>query len=318
MMKSVVQLVRTFMNRHSVLTVSLALVAAGSAFAQAGRGRGAAAGAPAATGAARTSGDSIGPYDKQIVDPAAAERGRHFYASECVDCHGPTARGQDNKGPNLVRSLVVMHDRTGSELGPFLKKGHPMQSKAASASLTDAQIADLSHFLKQRIDDALKRQPMGDNINVITGDAAAGKAYFESAKCGTCHAVTAGGQNSLFGISTRYPDPVNLQQAMLFPGGGGRGGRGGRGAPVGPAAITPGTVTLTVTPPGGQPVTGAIVLFDDFDVQIRDAAGKLHAWSRTPTLKVVKNDPLVAHHELLDRITDKNVHDLVVYLETVK
>ena len=306
------------MTRIPAIVLIASLFASG-AFAQRG-GRGAAAGgAPAATGAARTSGDSIGPYDKQVVDPVAATRGQHFYAAECVDCHGPTARGQDNKGPNLVRSLVVLHDRTGSQLGPFLKKGHPMQSNAGSANLTDAQIADLSNFLKQRVDDALKRSPMGDNINVITGDAAAGKAYFEGdGKCATCHAVTAGGPLSLAGISARYPDPVNLQQGLLFPGGG-RGGRGGgRGGGGAAPAVSPSTVTLTVTPASGQPVTGQIVVYDDFDVQIRDAAGKLHAWTRTPALKVVKNDPMVAHHELLDRITDKNVHDLVVYLESVK
>ncbi len=152
---------------------------------------------------------------------------------------------------------------------------------------------------------------MGDNINIITGDAAAGKAYFEGeGKCATCHSLT----GNFAGIGTRL-DPVNLQQQMLFPGGrGGRGGpaRGGRGGP--PLS----SVMLTVTPPGGQPVTGNLVFLDDFDVQLRDAAGKLHTWTRTPTLKVVKNDPLTAHHELLDRITDKNVHDLVVYLETVK
>ena len=308
------------MKRISGIVLFVALVTAGSAFAQRG-GRGAAAGAPAATGAARTSGDSVGPYDKQIVDAAAADRGRHFYASECVDCHGPTARGVDNKGPNLVRSEVVLHDRVGSTLGPFMKKGHPMTSTAKSDSLTSAQIADLSHFLKQRVDDALKRQPMGDNINIIKGDAAAGKAYFEGAgKCSTCHDLTAGGKLTLFNVSGKYPDPVNLQQGLLFPGGG-RGGRGGgRGAPAGgpPPPPSPSTVTLTVTPTGGQAVTGEIVVFDDFDVQIRDAAGKLHAWTRSPALKVVKNDPMAAHHALLDTITDKNIHDLVVYLETVK
>ncbi len=263
------------------------------------------------TGAQRTTGDSIGPYNKQIVDPAAADRGRHLYAAECVDCHGPTARGTDT-GPNLIRSNVVLHDRVGSELGPFLKKGHPMQSKTNPANLTQAQIADLSHFLKQRVDDALKREPMGDHINVITGDAGAGKAYFEGAgKCASCHSLAEGQPLSLAGISARYSDPVNLQQAMLFPTGRGRGGRGGRGPATAP-------VMLTVTPPNGQPVTGELVYLDDFDAQLRDSTGKLHTWTRTPALKVVKNDPLVAHHELLDRITDKNIHDLVVYLETVK
>lgn len=269
------------------------------------------------TGAQRTTGDSVGPYNKQIVDPVAADRGRHLYAAECVDCHGPTARGADNKGPNLIRSQIVLHDRVGSELGPFMKKGHPLQSKANSADLTEAQIADLSHFLKQRVDDALKRQPMGDHINIITGDAAAGKAYFEGdGKCATCHTLSGTASGNLTGIGARFADPVDLQQAMLFPTGRGRGGgRGGRGGAAAPATAP---VMLTVTPAGGQPVTGELVFLDDFDAQLRDSAGKLHTWTRTPTLKVAKTDPLVAHHELLDRITDKNVHDLVVYLETVK
>jgi hypothetical protein len=97
---------------------------------------------------------------------------------------------------------------------------------------------------------------------------------------------------------------------MLFPGGG-RGGRGG-GRPSAAG------VTITVTPPGEPAVTGALVQLDDFDVQLRDSDGKVYHWSRTPAVKVVKHDPLAAHHELLDRLTNSNVHDLVVYLETVK
>lgn len=259
-----------------------------------------------ARAAVRTSGDSIGPYDKQIVDDAAAARGRTLFAAECVDCHGPTARGSE-KGANLIRSDVVLKDRVGSELGPFLKKGHPLQSNKNSASLTSDQVADLSHFLKQRINDALKRSPTG--INKVTGNVAAGKAYFNGAgRCASCHAVTEGSPHTLFAIAARYSDSVNLQQAMLFPGG----GRGGGG---GPSATS---VTITVTPPGEPAVTGAIVLLDDFDVQLRDSAGKVHKWTRTPALKVVKHDFLAAHHELLDRLTNDNVHDLVVYLETLK
>ena len=258
------------MNRFERYALIAALLAGGSVFALAQR-------PAAATGAQRTSGDSIGPYNKQIVDPAAADRGRHLYAIECVECHGPTARGSDT-GPNLIRSNVVLHDRVGSELGPFMKKGHPMQSKTSSASLTNEQIADLSHFLKQRVDDALKRQPMGDHINIITGDPAAGKAYFEGAgKCVSCHSVT----GNLAGIGGRFAEPVDLQQAMLFPTG--RGGRG-RGASTAP-------VKLTVTPSGGQAVTGDLVFLDDFDAQLRDSAGKLHTWTRTPNLKVEKTDP---------------------------
>jgi hypothetical protein len=149
----------------------------------------------------------------------------------------------------------------------------------------------------------------------VTGNVAAGKAYFNGdGKCATCHSLTEGAPLTLFGISARYPDSVNLQQVMLFPGGG-RGGRGGgRGAAVSPGAA----VTITVTPPGEPAITGAIIQLDDFDVQVRDSDGQVHHWSRTAALKVVKHDPLTAHHELLDRLTNDNVHDLVVYLETVK
>ena len=44
----------------------------------------------------------------------------------------------------------------------------------------------------------------------------------------------------------------------------------------------------------------------------------MRTFNRTPALKVVKNDPLAAHHALLDTITDKNIHDVVAYLETLK
>src|SRR5690349_13136887 len=68
-----------------------------------------------------------GPGDKHIVDRVAAERGRTVWAAECITCHGTQARGTD-RGPNLMRSLILLRDRNASELGPFLKKGHELQS----------------------------------------------------------------------------------------------------------------------------------------------------------------------------------------------
>jgi hypothetical protein len=75
---------------------------------------------------------------------------------------------------------------------------------------------------------------------------------------------------------------------------------------------------VTVTPPGGPPITGALEKMDDFDVSLRDSAGEYHAWKRTPDLKVEKNDPYAVHHALLDQYTDKEMHDVVAYLETLK
>ena len=129
-----------------------------------------------------------GPSDKPVVDPAAADRGRRVWASECIDCHGTQARGGD-KGPNLVRSVIVLRDRYGSQIGPFLKKGHTLQSGTPSANLTDAQIQDLAHFLRQKVNDGLRGSPLFQVQNILTGDAKAGAAFFNGeGKCGTCHA----------------------------------------------------------------------------------------------------------------------------------
>jgi len=248
-----------------------------------------------------------GPADQHVVDEAAALRGRKVYAAECITCHGTHARGGD-RGADLIRSEIVLHDRYGNSIGPFLKKGHPTQTTPA-AQLTPEQIADLSHTLHQELFNTLR--PALEIQDVLTGDPKSGAAYFNGAgRCSTCHSPT----GDLAHIGSRL-DPPAIQQQFLFPGGRGgfRGGRGGRG---GGAATKP--LTVTVSPASGAPITGALVHMDDFNVALRDGAGEYHSFKRTPDLKVVKNDPLQAHHELLDHYTDKNIHDIVAYLDTLK
>lgn len=294
--------------------VSLGAKASDAEFASILNYLSAAFGPEAAGGPARRGGRggpasaSAGPDNKHVVDAEAADRGRSVWAAECIQCHGTYARGTDS-GPNLVRSDLLVHDRYGSELGPFLKKGHSMQSGRRSDSLTPVEVAELSHFLHQRLYDTLRGSPLYRIQNILTGDAKAGAAYFNGGGgCHSCHSVT----GDLKGIASRYEPPVLLGR-FLFPGG----GRGGRGAP---SAATPGArqVTLTVTAPSGESVTGVPVVFDDFEVTVRDASGKVQSWERTPGLKVVKNNPFSAHEALLEKYTDKNMHDLLAFLVTLK
>lgn len=261
-------------------------------------------GVPPGRGQAPVPRPGAGPPDRPQVDAAAADRGRHVWATECITCHGAQARGTD-RGPSLIRSALVLHDRFGSELMPFLRKGHPTQS-GNSTSLSDAQVVDLTHFLRQRMNDTLRGSPVFTVQNILTGDAKAGVEYFNGdGACSACHSPT----GNLAGIGGRY-EPVDLQQRMLFP----VGGRGGRGRGAAPATA----VTVTLTQPSGESVSGVLVQIDDLHVTFRDASDTLRVVRRVPGLKVVKTDPLQAHHELLDRITDKNIHDLVAYLETLK
>jgi cytochrome c oxidase cbb3-type subunit 3 len=271
-----------------------------------GRGGGAPA-APAAPAVFQVS-------NRPPVDQAAHDRGRALWAQHCIDCHGSQARGSDT-GPNIIRTKTVNFDRTsatpGSVLTPFLKAGHPTQSGKASASFTDEEIVGMAHFLRQRVNDTM-RSAAGFTVgDIVVGNSAAGEAFFKGdGKCTTCHNDTA---RNLAGIATRIPTPVDLQQRMMFPGGGG--GRGGRGfgAPAGGAAIA-----VTITPASGPAIIGTLVEQTNLFITVRLADGSIQTVRRTPALKIVTTNPLQAHIDLLEVITDAQMHNLVAYLRTMK
>ena len=236
-----------------------------------------------------------GPTERQVVDDAAAGRGKSLYALHCINCHGSTAKGGPN-GPDLIRSAVVLRDRLGNGIGPALEKSPTTHQ----VGLTDAQIRDLSHFLHQRVEMTARNRNATGPINVLTGDVEAGRAYFDGAgRCSTCHSRS----GDLAGIGKRIAAPVNLQQRFLFP------------------SLTPGgrrQVEVTVTPASGPAVSGTLVRIDDFNVSLRDGSGEYHSFRRVPGVKVDVRDPLAAHHELLDQYTDADIHNLTTYLETMK
>ena len=248
-----------------------------------------------------------GPNEQHKVDNAAADRGRLVWAAECIGCHGTYARGGEN-GPNLIQSRLVLRDRYASEIGPFLAKGHPMQSGKPSSALTEAQVKDLAHFIHQRVFDTLRGSPIFEVQDVLTGDPKAGKAFFNGdGGCTKCHSAT----GDLADVGAKH-NPATLQTRFLFPqSGGGRRGFLNRGP-------EPKKVRVTVTPASGPAVSGELVHLDDFNVALRDEAGVYRSFKRAPDLKVVKDDPYAAHIALLDRITDQQMHDTVAYLETLR
>lgn len=233
-----------------------------------------------------------GPYERQKVDAAAATRGRAVYAQHCINCHGSTAKGGE-RGPDLIRSIVVLRDRQGDAIGPALK------SSPHQATLTAAQVVDLSHFLHQRVESTASNRNARGPIDVLTGDPEAGRAYFNGAgRCSGCHSPT----GDLAGIAKRITDGVTLQQRWLFP----SLRRGGDKQ-----------VEVTVTS-GGASTTGVLVRQDDFTVSLREPSGQYRSFTRDPGVDVVVRDPLAMHAELLDRYTDSDIHNVTTYLSTLK
>jgi mono/diheme cytochrome c family protein len=247
--------------------------------------------------------DQAGANDKQVVDEAAALRGKTVYIAQCITCHGTRARGGE-RGADLVRSLVVLHDRYGSTIGPYLAKGHP---EGKSIALTQDQVVDLSHFLHQQVGDTLRTGPFNKVLDILVGDPREGKAFFDGAgKCSQCHSTT----GDLAHIASKYDPPV-LQLKVVFPQTAAFGRRRG-------ATNARKPVTVTVTTASGESVTGVLDQIDDFSVSLHDDAGVYRSYQRGPGVKVEKHDPYATHVALLDEYTDKDIHDVVAYLETFK
>ncbi len=144
-----------------------------------------------------------------MQDPAAVERGQKSFEAACAFCHGADARGRS--GPDLVRSSIVLRDVKGNLIGQVLRNGRPQKGMPAFA-WGQAQIEDIAAFLHSRTHLAANRFTYVIS-GVITGNAAAGRAFFEGAgKCNTCHSAT----GDLAHIATKY-DPVELQSRFLSP-----------------------------------------------------------------------------------------------------
>ena len=248
------------------------------------------------------------------MDQAAHDRGRAIWAARVRRLPRLAGAGSDT-GPNIIRTKTVNFDRSsptpGSVLGPFLKAGHKTQSGKPSATFTDEDIVGLANFVRQRVNDTMRGSAVFTVGDILVGDRAAGEAYFNGAgKCASCHNATA---RNLAGIGGRIPAPVDIQQRMLFPGSGG----GGRGRARRPRAGA-NAITVAITPPTGPALSGVLVEQSDFFVTVRLADGTMRAVRKEPGTKVVLTNPLQAHIDLLDVITDKQIHDLVAYLESLK
>ena len=238
---------------------------------------------------------------RDVPDPAAVDRGQTLFVAHCGFCHGSNANGGET-GPDLIRSAVALDDEGGDKIGPIILNGRPDKGMPP-IHLTEPQIKDVAAFLRARQQAAIDRGAY-TILNIVTGDATKGHAYFTS-HCADCHSPS----GDLAGIAAKF-DPVALQSRFLYPQSGA--GRRARGA------STSGGAQATVTTPSGRQLSGSLEYLDDFDIGLRDASGEYHSFARTPALKLEIRDPLAKHEELLKQITDADMHNVLAYLETLK
>lgn len=220
--------------------------------------------------------------------------GKRQFAQTCGFCHGPNGRGAS--GPDLLRSSLVSHDVNGNLIGDVIRNGRSGKGMPAFP-LSDAEIKGIADFLHAEAKLAAsvtQRTPSEYPLEkLLVGNAEAGKAYFNGAgKCSECHSVT----GDLAHIASKYK-PFDLQTRIVFPSG----------------AVP----KVSVTDKSGRQFSGDQAYSDEFLIALRDTRGWVHTWKRGD-VKVEVEDPLARHEELLRAYTDRNIHDLFAYLETLK
>jgi len=274
--------------RKQILGISVTLVLCGAQLAAQDIGR------------VRKPGGGAG-MDYKDYDAATLERGKTAFVTQCGFCHGSNAKGGES-GPDLIRSVQVIDDENGNLIGPIIRGGRQAQGMP-KFDMTQAQISDIAAFLHEGVRAAAERGTY-KILNIVTGNAKAGEAFFDGAgKCNTCHSPA----KDLKGIGAKY-DPITLQGRFLMP----VGGRTNQQRATSP-------IVVTVTLPSGQSFKGTLVRIDDFNISLTDANGDYHSFTRNGAIpKVTLDDPLKAHYDMLPKYTDAEIHNLTAFLVTLK
>src|SRR5579862_7908937 len=115
--------------------------------------------------------------DYKAYDAVTLERGKAAFTSNCGFCHGSNARGGES-GPDLLRSALVRDDEDGNLIAPVVTNGRPAAGMPKFA-LPREQVMEIVAFLHEGVRAAAERGTY-KVLNVVTGNAKAGEAYFMS------------------------------------------------------------------------------------------------------------------------------------------
>ena len=241
-------------------------------------------------------------------DPVQIARGKTIYGIGCTACHGADLRGGDIGGPNLLRSQAALSDKNGEMIAPIIH-GSRQATGMPKIDMSQDDALAVSAYVRSVLETigGQGRPPATGKVpeKIVVGDAVAGQAYF-SAKCASCHSVTA----DLKGIAARYEDPRALQNAWVA------GGSRRRGPQTASKART---VTAIVTLETGEKLEGRVVRIDDFLISLRLEDDSIRTFTRFGDKpKVDLRDPMQTHRDLLDTYTDKDIHDVTAYMVTLK
>jgi cytochrome c oxidase cbb3-type subunit III len=261
-----------------------------------------------AVSAPRKPGGFVPGQNRANEDPVQVAHGKTLYDVNCRACHGPDLRGGDMGGPNLLRSAVALADKHGELIVPIIH-GARAKNGMPPIGISDADAEAVAAYVRSvmgmiGVQGMPPSQQEVPRESVLVGNASEGKSFF-NVKCASCHSPT----GDLQGIGSRITDVKTLQTTWVS----GEERKGRRGPSTAPKP------KVTVSLPSGGTDTGELVHIDDFLVTLKRDDGTILSYRRNgdqPSVTVT--DPMEAHRSMLVDYTDKSIHDVTAYLETLK
>ncbi len=224
---------------------------------------------------------------------AQIDAGGTLFLQNCAFCHGKEAGGGES-GPDLTRSKLVASDKDGEAISPVIRNGRA-EKGMPKFNLPDGDVTSLVAFIHTQQDKAMSQtgnRKGVDEADLQTGDAAAGKRYFEGeGGCTKCHTST-----SLKGVASRFSG-LQLEMRMLYP----------RDA----------VKKVSVKTASGQTFNGPLVYQDEFTIGMKNDAGIYQSWPvRAITFQV--DNPVEEHVTAMSKYTDDAIHNMFAYIQTLK
>ena len=239
-------------------------------------------------------------------DPAEVKRGKTLFEINCRGCHGSDLRGGDMGGPNLLRSPAALTDQHGEMITPIIH-GSRQKMGMPAIDINDADAQAVAAYVRTVIGgiQGQGKPPAEGHVDpsILVGNASEGKAYFDT-KCSGCHSAS-GDMKAFVG---RVKDQKRMQSTWV---------EGGRNGGEFSAKRTP---TAEVTLPSGEKIEGLVAQVDEFLITLKLADGTVRSIVRVSAVNpaMAIHDPLQRHREMLSEYTDKDIHDVTAYLETLR
>lgn len=232
------------------------------------------------------------------------EKGRGHYVASCAPCHG--VQGGGGEGPPLARAQL-MRAPDDRALARIVLGGLPGSSMSGSWWLSPDEVAQVVRFVRSLA-------PSGpDEVALLTGDPARGRALYEAEGCADCHTLRGFG-------TARGPDlttvgarrgPGHLREALTDP---------AAALPRGMTAMPSDFVDyliVRVVDADGRQVRGMRMNEDTYTLQLKDARGVLRSFYKPDLRELEREFDRSLMQSYRDRLSEEEIEDLVAYLATL-